>query len=177
MSSDVSQAPKANLNIHFNAPSVRFDAWGRLRNAAARLTRLPEGAAGHDEAKAAIAGLLDELEPIEAYWGFPGRDVFARLVRQFADRQYVAFHHAVLDLSDQLDSGAYRQTAVEQALRTAAPGVHYFDLLVVSQLTADEERALRRELSRWRGPHDPFVYNLVVVNSYVDALVAVMFNF
>src|SRR5688572_22250297 len=168
---------KANLNIHFNAPSVRSDTWGKLRNATSRLVRLSEGSPAYEKTRATIAGLLAELEPIEAYWGFPGKEEFARLLGQFRDSQYLPFHQAVLATSEQLDSGEYRRMAVERALGCEPPDVHYFDLLVVSHLTRDEEHALEREMYRWRSGHDPLVYNLVVVHSFVDALIAVMFNF
>ena len=39
-------------------------------------------------------------------------------------------------------------------------------------MTDEQERSLREELRRWRRPDDPFVYEIVVVPSFDDALMA-----
>lgn len=44
-------------------------------------------------------------------------------------------------------------------------------------MTAAQEQALRDELHRLRRPEDEFVYELVVVSSFTDAVTAVLFNF
>ena len=48
----------------------------------------------------------------------------------------------------------------------------YFEVLVVEDMTDEQERSLREELRRWRRPDDPFVYEIVVVPSFDDALMA-----
>jgi arginine decarboxylase len=138
---------------------------------------MPDGSPEYQRAQETIAALIQELALIESYWGFPGKEGFAQIARQFHNHKHVAFHQSVLSASDQLDSGEYRRKAVEQVLGFAAPKVLYFDVLVVSQLRGEEEKALLKEMYQWRSGQDGFVYNLVVVTSFVDALIAVMFNF
>ena len=58
--------------------------------------------------------------------------------------------------------------------RTERP---YFEVLVVEDMTDEQERLLREELRRWRRPDDPFVYEIVVVPSFDDALMAARLNF
>ena len=41
-----------NLNIHFNAPSVRRDTWGRLRSTVQRLQRVYEKSSDVEEIRA-----------------------------------------------------------------------------------------------------------------------------
>ena len=53
----------------------------------------------------------------------------------------------------------------------------YFEVLVVEDLTREQESALREELWRWRRPDDQFVYEIVVVPSFEDALLAARLNF
>ena len=55
---------------------------------------------------------------------------------------------------------------LEQA-RTDRP---YFEVLVVEDMSEQQEQALREELRRWRRPDDPFIYEIVVVPSLEDAL-------
>ena len=52
----------------------------------------------------------------------------------------------------------------------------YFEVLVVEKMTEAQERALRNEVRRWRRPDDEFVYELVVVASGDEALIAARLN-
>jgi hypothetical protein len=49
-------------------------------------------------------------------------------------------------------------------------------VLVVESMTEAQERALRREVRSWRRPDDEFVYELVVVASGDEALIAARLN-
>ena len=129
------RAGKPSLNIHFNAPSVRSDSWGQLRSVAARLARQSEESPEAQKVREKVESLLHLLEPMEAYWGFPGKQRFAKLAAMFRDRDYPGFHHAVAETSDLLDSGEYRRIAIEEALGFVGPNVHYFEVLVVGHMT------------------------------------------
>ncbi|HEX4587381.1 MAG TPA: ornithine decarboxylase, partial [Mycobacterium sp.] len=52
----------------------------------------------------------------------------------------------------------------------------YFEVLVVESMTEAQERALRKEVRSWRRPDDEFVYELVVVSSGDEALIAARLN-
>jgi arginine decarboxylase len=64
-----------------------------------------------------------------------------------------------------------------QEAEPARPDRPYFEVLVVEDMTEQAERALRDELHRWRRPDDPFEYEIVVVPSFDDAVMAVRLNF
>src|SRR4029077_20460584 len=51
-----------------------------------------------------------------------------------------------------------------------------FQVLVVDDIPTPEADALREEIRRLRRPEDPFIYELVIVPSFEDALVAVLLN-
>ena len=53
----------------------------------------------------------------------------------------------------------------------------YFEVLVVEDLTEQQEGLLREELRRWRRPDDAFVYEIVVVPSLDEAVMAARLNF
>ena len=53
----------------------------------------------------------------------------------------------------------------------------YFEVLVVEDLTVEQESALREELRRWRRPDDQFIYEIVVVPSFDEAVMAARLNF
>src|SRR6202044_2794176 len=67
--------------------------------------------------------------------------------------------------------------AYDHEARPADQHRPYFEVLVVEDMTEDQERALREELRRWRRPHDQFIYEIVVVPSFDDALMAARLNF
>src|SRR6266702_2417740 len=53
----------------------------------------------------------------------------------------------------------------------------YFEVLIVEDMTEQQERSLREELRHWRRPDDPFSYEIVVVPSLDDAVMAARLNF
>ena len=53
----------------------------------------------------------------------------------------------------------------------------YFEVLIVEDMTEQQERALLEEMRRWRRPDDPFTYEIVVLHSLEDALMAARLNF
>jgi arginine decarboxylase len=53
----------------------------------------------------------------------------------------------------------------------------YFEVLIVDDISAQEEETLRERLRSMRRDEDKFIYELVVVPSFQDALIAVLFNF
>jgi arginine decarboxylase len=52
----------------------------------------------------------------------------------------------------------------------------YFEVLVVETMSPAQEERLREEVHSWRRPGDPFIYELVVVGTGVEAAVAMGLN-
>src|SRR5262249_20546970 len=52
----------------------------------------------------------------------------------------------------------------------------YFELLVVATLTEAQEQALADEIRSWRRPDDAFIYEIVVVGSGDEAVIAARLN-
>jgi hypothetical protein len=90
--------------------------------------------------------------PIERFWAFPGTPAFQKLRRLFTSGKYDPMEHG----------------------RTDRP---HFEVLVVEDMTEHQEHALREELRRWRRPDDPFIYEIIVVPSLEDAIMAARLNF
>ncbi len=166
-----------NLNVHFNAPSVRFDTWAQLSNCATQLSGLKDGTPEFDKVHAETDTLVNTLRPMEAYMGFPGKAAFERIFSLFQASDYVGFESSVQESSGLLESGEYRRTEVEKAFGHSAPDVHYFEVLVVCNTSAEEQDRIRQELWQWRSNHDSFAYNVVTVGSFEDAMMAIMLNF
>jgi arginine/lysine/ornithine decarboxylase len=177
---------------------LRNDAWSSLEEAAAQLV-LSSGQPGQQSQHAQesveqlsdqATRLLDTLGPIERFWAFPGTQAFQRVRRLFTAGKHDRFAAVVSEINRALASDSYRTNPawelgnnddaydrdvlpMEQA-RLDRP---YFEVLVVEEMSGQQETALREELRRWRRPDDKFVYEIVVVPSFDDAIMAARLNF
>ncbi|QNJ92297.1 ornithine decarboxylase [Mycolicibacterium fluoranthenivorans] len=183
-----------NSRAYNSVWQFRGDAWCRLEEAADRLTRPSTTGDLKDEYVAICHDLLINLAPLEPYWAFPGSPQFAKIQRLFNAGAYDKFAHTVARINRALTTESYRTGDVDTAgaddtadLFPADPRTLesqpanrreqlYFEVLVVEKMTEAQERALRKEVRSWRRPDDEFVYELVVVGSGDEALIAARLN-
>ena len=168
---------------------VRNDAWSSLEESAALL--LLAGARQHpvEQLSETVTGLLNVLGPIERFWAFPGAPAFQRARRLFAAGKYDRLAALVGGINRALATDSFRRGQVGDLGAeddTLDRAVHpmdqaatrpYFEVLVVEDLTEQQERSLREELRRWRRPYDAFIYEIVVVPSLDDAVMAARLNY
>ncbi|MBV8786847.1 MAG: ornithine decarboxylase [Mycobacterium sp.] len=183
-----------HLRAYNSLWQVRSDSWCRLEEAADRLTRPTTEGALKEKCIANCQELLTRLGSLEPYWAYPGSPQFARIQRLFAAGSYDKFCQAVAQVNRALTTESYRSGDVDTAgsdeldmfpadprqLLEHQPAAQrdrpYFEVLVVEKMTEDQERALRNEVRKWRRPDDEFVYELVVVASGDEALIAARLN-
>ncbi len=169
---------------------VRTDTWSSLEESAIQLVLAGAQQRPVEQLGDAVHGLLDVLGPIERFWAFPGIQSFQKVRRLFTAGKYDRFAALVTDINHALateslhggqnvdtseEEDAFDRVAhpMEQA-RTDRP---YFEVLLVEDMSDQQERELREEMRRWRRPDDPFSYEIVVVPSLEDALMAARLNF
>jgi arginine decarboxylase len=182
-----------NSRAYNSVWQLRGDAWCRLEEAADRLTRTTTTGALKEQYVAICKDLLNQLTPLEPYWAYPGSPQFAKVQRLFSAGSYDKFAHAAARINRALTTESYRSGAVDTAglddtdmfptdPRTleqqpaSKKEQLYFEVLVVESMTEAQERALRREVRAWRRPDDEFDYELVVVSSGDEALIAARLN-
>jgi arginine decarboxylase len=182
-----------NSHAYNSVWQLRGDAWCRLEEAADRLTRTTTTGALKDQYVAICRELLATLTPLEPYWAYPGALQFAKVQRLFNAGSYDKFGHAVTRINRALTTESYRSGDVDTAgldetdMFPTDPRTLeqqpvnkkeqlYFEVLVVEKMTEAQERALRKEVRSWRRPDDEFVYELVVVSSGDEALIAARLN-
>ena len=168
----------------------RNDSWSSLEEAGTQLVLAGNQSRPTDPSAETVSGLLEGLAPIERFWAFPGGQRFQEIRRLFAAGTYDRFAAMVSGINRALVTESYRDgeslephgedgtyqhavPATEQA-PSARP---YFEVLVVEDLSEAQERSLQDELRRWRRPDDQFVYDIVVVPSFEDAVMAVRINY
>ena len=182
-----------HLRAYNSLWQVRSDSWCRLEEAADRLTRPTTTGALKEKYVSTCQELLARLSTLEPYWAYPGSPQFARVQRLFAAGSYDKFAQAVVRINRALTTESYRSGDVDNAgadeldmfpsdprqLEHQPPTQRdrpYFEVLVVEKMTEAQERALRNEVRKWRRPDDEFVYELVVVSSGDEALIAARLN-
>ena len=180
-----------SMNDYSSAIQLRSDRWSALRAAAAAMSRDPKGK-GAAQGRKEIEALFDSLALIEPYWAFPGMSAFDHMRRQFAHGNFEDLAFAVNRVTRALTTGAYRRRTIplerdsldqdehdDEAMlppEARALAKPYFEVLIVDNVSEQQERWLRSNVTRMRRTEDPFIYEAVVVPSLEDALIAVMFN-
>ena len=165
---------------------ARSDAWAQLEEASGQLAEAVLSGQPAGELIETTSGLLDALTPVEQYWAFPGPEAHRRIRDLFASASYGRFASLVSRVTRGLVTESYRagigwsladdESETEEA-GAGAPGHDrparpYFEVLFVETLTSGEEQALREEARSWRRLGDDFAYELVVVASAEEAIIA-----
>ena len=182
--------PVANTKAYNSLWQFKADAWSSLEDAAVQLSLASAGKQALERAVDTATELLDVLAPIERLYAFPGTQEFSKVRRIFASGKYDQFAAVVGEINRAFVTDSFRTGQVRNLGREdhASDGdIHpgeqiggnrpYFEVLVVEDMNEQQERALREELRRSRRPDDQFVFEIVVVPSFDEAVMATRLNF
>jgi arginine decarboxylase len=169
--------------IHANPTQLRFDMWSRIRQAAERLA---SGEGGNPiDLQNIIRDCLIIVEPWERYFTFPGPTSVDHIRHKLESKDYelLAAETARLDrlLSELGDAASALPNAFDLTIHTdelikAASERHYFTVLRVDTLSPYQLQELRQDLHRVRHSDDKFIYELLHLGTFEDALAAVISN-
>ncbi|HET9032022.1 MAG TPA: hypothetical protein VFN25_03855 [Dokdonella sp.] len=181
----------SSLSEYYSASQLRNDRWTSLKSIAGQLassTRAEQREKLIDKAH----HLLRALGPIEAYWAFPGRRGLEQLLRMLARGDHADFARAVTRMVRALQSGTYRRrlgeyfSDTERDINDEEDNVEtqeqrvrsrpFFEVLIVDDLGPAQQDAQCIALREQRRDDDRFVYESVIVNTFEDALIGVLFN-
>ena len=186
----------AALGFYHRISYLRSDTWTKLHRVTTRLSERPVSGGEADPLLEEARDAMHTLERIEDYTAFPSKEDFRLLWRLLDDREYNLLNRAVSRISRALSSDVYRnrpinmsrgqidgedkdkeQESLELHLDTTMSQTRpYFELLVVDDLTPGEEAVVRSSFRSVQRPEDPFVYDVIVVPSFQDAVAAVLIN-
>jgi arginine decarboxylase len=169
---------------------LRNDTWSSLEESTTQLALAGAQQRPVERLVETVTGLLDVLGSIERFWAFPGARILQELQQLFAAGNYGRLAAVVSRANRALVTESYRGgqafdvRAEDDAYdRDTRPVKQfggdrpYFEVLVVEDLTEEQEHSLREELRRWRRPDDQFIYEIVVVPSFDEAVMAARLNF
>lgn len=178
------------LNDYYSASQLRSDRWSALKNVALQLYAASDQP--HSALREKAEELIGLLHGVEDYWAFPGRRGLEQLSHLLERRDYEEFAHIVAYLVRTLASGTYRKPSLESISESVAEQdiCHhdeeikgrvrdrpYFEVLIVDQLNDNQQEQQRQALRAKRRDDDEYIYDLVCVPSFEDALIAVLFNY
>jgi arginine decarboxylase len=178
-----------NAKVYNSVWQLRADAWSHLEETSERLALAATHGRPTEQLTGRVGDLLRLLDPIEQYSAYPGSHRLDHARRLFADGSFDLFGRVVAGINRALVTDSYRSGVVQPygdreaddredgQVEEVTAGRPYFEVLIVDEMSARQERALREELRQLRRPDDEFVYELVVVPSFEDAVGAVQFNF
>jgi len=190
---DFSDDDKPNPPGPYSAPQRRMDTWNDLQVRCAWLNEFRQDKRDLSEPKELARESLAQLRAFESYWAFPGIDRVKKLEELLERGDYGDLTTEVRELTRLLVGDAYRQRSVvledgpghdtnchfrrdkHQSQRTIG-NKPYFEVLVVDGTDAYDLEDLREGLRRCRRDSDEFIYEIVTVPTFEDALIAVQFN-
>ena len=198
MKKDVKQEhskSRTNLDYYHSPTQFRFDSWHKLSEHTARLHAKQQKQKDVSTLLQETEKLLSVLNTVEAYHAFPSDDDFELLLRLFRKKDYENLSWCVETVVRALSGGGYRlretnlATALEEKVEDSegyrksnhsTESDHnkpYFEVLFVDKNAQSETRKLKRGFQQNNREEDDFVYDIVAVPSFEDALIAVLFNY
>ncbi len=178
---------RQSISHYYNASQFRADTWNRLKSIVYRLST----ARARPGDKDAAQKILDELEPLETYWAFPGLHVFGHLHALLKADEFEHLTQIVNGIVGALMSGQYRRRHInvlspiegtltddedEEGDDERARRRPYFEVLIVDDINPASQRQQRDSLVAMRRDEDAFTYEPVFVPSFEDALIAILLN-
>ena len=185
------KSKRTDLDFYHSPTQLRFDTWNQLEEYTSRLRekhlRKADVAAFTRRTHDAIA----LLEIIETYSAFPSQDDFNLLWQLYREEGFDVLARLVARIVRALTGGTYRSRHIDLRIATEHEVKEestvsddynqqqrpYFEVLFVDESGVEDIRRLRERLQALRRPEDDFVYDIVVVPSFEDALIAVLFNY
>ncbi|MEU7043361.1 hypothetical protein AB0A77_20165 [Streptomyces varsoviensis] len=157
---------------------MQTDIWWSLSDAARRLAIPDLDPAERAEATAAVDRNLADIEVLTHYYSHPGRQVAETLRGLASEPAYAELSRTAAQIGRGLLADAPDATAAvaQDGTGTVADRRPRFDVLVVADLSETEEAKVHRDLRASRRREDPFVYGVVAVSNFVDAMVAILVN-
>jgi arginine decarboxylase len=182
-----------DLKDFFAAAEAREDRWQQLNTLAQAGRQEDESRTDEHRSREEAVALLDELEPLETFWAFPGTTLLSAVRQALSEGNTETFARLTARISRNLLGGAYRHEPAEWNFEEKGDGATvqrapsyseserhriYFEVLVVRDgLLPEQQERSRAAVRRLRRPEDKFIYELAYVSTFEDALVGVIFNY
>lgn len=171
----------------YNIVQLRVQFWNNLKHETSELARCQRASEEEKRHSIQAENLLNELEAIEKFYTFPGIQRIEIFKRALKRHEYMALANQVSESTRELVSDSYRtspdlsdeamiQDDNEEYERLEGSRKSDFEVLVVENMSDEEERLLRAQFKELSSPSEKFSYSIVVQRSFQEALIALQFN-
>jgi arginine decarboxylase len=186
---------RKELDYYHSPTQFRFDSWHQLAECTARLSASQNKNKPSPGLQEKARALLGDLQTLEDYTAFPSDNDFELLWSLFNNKEYDTLSWCVEIIVRALSSGSYRVRKIDLAsaldmkleerkeFRKQKVDLRnerhkpYFEVLIVDKNARDELPELKAGFNRISRMEDNFVYSIVAVPSFEDALIAILFNY
>ena len=183
---------RTNLDFYHSPTQLRFDTWNQLKEHASRLREKHMRKADVAALSKKIKAEITLLETIEDYTAFPSQEDVKLLWQLFDQQDFDLLSRVVSRIVRALTGGTYRTRHINLRVPTELEDKDeatqyfdeerhqqrpYFEVLFVDESGQEDVKRLRESLHQLRRPEDQFIYDIVVVPSFEDALIAILFNY
>jgi arginine decarboxylase len=185
--------PTSTPDNFFSAAEGRVDHWRQLCAVARAWQAATSRGASEDALFTDALELFATVAPLEAFYAYPGPRLLGAIEQALAERNAGVCARLVQHVSAALLTGTYRHdTAAWDPLQEDAghatdllpPDAQagnghrpYFETLVVTPTDPSQWERARHDLKRLRRSEDAFVYEVVQVGTFEDAVIATICNF
>ena len=177
----------------FMGAEARFDRWRALHQASRMWDRsTSQQDSSKTEHRAAVTNCFQELLQWEDFFAYPGQKLLTSLNERIVSGDAAGATRLIQSIGNALLTHSYRtnvadwesedQATVNLVERVPVDGedgaAHrpYFEVLVVSPARRTAWQELAQDFRKLRRPQDKFVYELVFVSSFEDAVLATILN-
>ena len=191
----ITPTKRTSLDYYHSPTQFRFDSWHKLAEHTARLSAKKQRQQETLSLAEKTSALLSVLQIVEEYTAFPSDDDFVLLWRLFKKGDYATLSWCIEIIVRALSSSSYRLRGINldsalglkqeeagdyQKYKKESPNEHqkpYFEVLFVDKNARQEINVLKKSFEHISREEDDFVYDIVAVPSFEDALIAVLFNY
>ncbi|MFI8411947.1 aminotransferase class I/II-fold pyridoxal phosphate-dependent enzyme [Paeniglutamicibacter gangotriensis] len=166
---------------------LRTDAWEYLGYAAKALPGASERGKSEDGLLKEVTRQLRVLEAVETYWAVPGKARVLALRESIEAGDYAealdqiepvtrAFSRFGHDTEEQRQDSDGQLSPFDPSIATASDPRPRFEVLVIDDVSETDREELLAEMARQRRSTDAFFYEINVVSSLEDAIIAMLLN-
>jgi len=181
----------ASLDHLFSSSAARLDRWREL-NAVTQEWAADARSGNLARGRAQVEAALAEVRPLEDFFAYPGHQLLKVLDERISQDDAMGVGRLIRRISGALLSGSYRYDSSEwEAADDSTPTVPnrlsaaleggeshrpYFETLFVTPAPAASLPKLAHDIRRLRRIEDEMVYEPVMVGSFEDAILGIIFN-
>jgi len=180
---------KSQYKNYFNISQYRNEAWYSLKQIANYFNQGQLDNIENQNFKEKVSSAFSTLKLIEKYYAYPGIDFIHEIEEFYLQEQYEEFCQSVSDLVRSIVSDSYRSNRSateseekrkrmlkEDEIQLSQSRDRYFEVIFVDDGSMDSEETIKEKFEYARSEEDEFTYEIIVLSSLEDALIALLFN-